>query len=135
MTVSHQFLNPEGLARPVGFSHVALASPGRLVFLAGQTAEQPDGTISGKTIEEQFAVAALGLATALAAAGAGAHHLVWLQIFTTNLDGYRGALRPIGEGWKRAFGSHYPPTALFGISRLFHPEAEVELMGIAVVPD
>lgn len=135
MTVSHQFLNPEGLARPSGFSHLALAAPGRLVFLAGQTAEQPDGTVAGKTIEEQFAVAAQGLATAMAAGGAEANHLVWLQIFTTNVDGYREALRPIGAGWKRAFGSHYPPTALFGVSRLFHPEAQVELMGIAVVPD
>lgn len=135
MTVNHEFWNPEGLARPAGFSHVALAAPGRLVFLAGQTAEQPDGTVSGETIDAQFAVAAQALAVAMAAAGAEAGHLLWLQIFTTDVDGYRAALRPIGTGWKRSFGSHFPPTALFGVSRLFHPAALVELMGIAVVPD
>ena len=67
---AHQFLNPEGLAPPIGFSHVAVAAPGRLVFLAGETAHQADGTLSGSTLPEQFAAAADNVATALAAAGA-----------------------------------------------------------------
>ena len=39
---AHRFLNPEGLAPAVGFSHVAVAAPGRLVFLAGETAHEAD---------------------------------------------------------------------------------------------
>ena len=41
---AHTFLNPDGMSPPVGFSHVAVAAPGRLVFVAGQTAHQADGT-------------------------------------------------------------------------------------------
>ena len=133
--MDHQFLNPAELGPPVGFSHVALPAPGRLVFLAGQTAHQADGRLAGETVVEQFGAAAANVATALAAAGAAPHHLVWLQIFVVDVDAYRAALRPIGAAWREHFGAHYPPMALFGVSRLFDPDALVELMAIAVVPN
>ncbi|MGH8997916.1 MAG: RidA family protein [Acidimicrobiia bacterium] len=135
---THDFVNPPELGRPVGFSHVALAAPGRLVFLAGQTAEGPEGLdapAGPAGIADQFAAAARHLATALVAAGGRPHHLVWLQIFTTDVDAYRAALGPIGVAYREHFGAHYPATGLFGVSRLFHPDAVVELMGIAVIPD
>lgn len=132
--MSHSFINPPELGRPAGFSHVALPAPGRLVFLAGQTAEGPDGLV-GEGMAGQFAAAAGHLVTAMRAAGAEPGHLVWLQIFTTDVDAYKEALRPIGVAWREVFGTQYPATGLFGVSRLFHPDALVELMGIAVVPD
>ena len=132
---AHQFLNPEGLAPPAGFSHVAVAAPGRLVFLAGQTAHQPDGTWAGSTLPEQFAAAAANVATALAAAGASPVDVVSLQIFTTDVDGYRDRSRAIGAAYRAVFGPHYPPMALFGVTRLFDPAALVELVAIAVIPD
>jgi enamine deaminase RidA (YjgF/YER057c/UK114 family) len=48
------------------------------------------------------------------------------------VDAYRAARRPIGAAWRAHFGTHYPPMGLFGVTRLFDPEALVELMGIAV---
>jgi enamine deaminase RidA (YjgF/YER057c/UK114 family) len=132
---THQFLNPEGLMAPSGFSHVALPAPGRLVFVAGQTAHQPDGSVAGSTMPEQFAAAAANVVAALEAAGAAPEHIVWLQIFVTDVDAYRAALGPIGAAYRGTFGSHYPAMALFGISRLFDEAAMVELMAIAVVPD
>lgn len=132
---AHEFLNPAGLAPPVGFSHVALPAPGRLVFLAGQTAHRPDGTLAGTTMTEQFAAAARSVVAALTAAGAAPEHLVWLQIFVTDVDAYRAALRPVGAAYRELFGSHYPPMALFGVARLFDPDALVELMAIAVIPN
>jgi enamine deaminase RidA (YjgF/YER057c/UK114 family) len=129
-----EFSNPEELMAPKGFSHVALAS-GRLVFVAGQTAHQVDGTVKGETLEEQFAAAAANVVTALRAAGAGPEHMVWLQIFTTDVDDYAANLRPLGAAYRSAFGSHYPPMGLFGVTRLFDPAAKVELMAIAVIPE
>jgi enamine deaminase RidA (YjgF/YER057c/UK114 family) len=132
---AHQFINPEDLTPPAGFSHVAVAAPGRLVFLAGQTAHQVDGTLPGATLPEQFAAAAANVAVALAAAGGAPTDIVSLQIFTTDVDGYRTQSRAIGAAYREVFGPHYPPMALFGVSRLFDPEALVELVAIAVVPD
>jgi enamine deaminase RidA (YjgF/YER057c/UK114 family) len=133
--VSHQFLDPESLAPAVGFSHVALAAPGHLVLLAGQTAHQADGRLEGETLPEQFAAAAANVVTALEAAGARPEHLVWLQIFVVDVDAYIADLKPIGAAWRGHFGAHYPPMGLFGVTRLFDPAALVELMGIAVIPE
>ena len=132
---AHQFLNPDDLAPPVGFSHVAVAAPGRLVFLAGQTAHQADGSLAGSTLTEQFAAAAANVAAALAAAGATPADVVQLHIYTTDVDGYRAASKAIGAAYKAVFGPHYPPMALFGVSRLFDAEALVELLATAVIPE
>jgi enamine deaminase RidA (YjgF/YER057c/UK114 family) len=132
---AHQFLNPDELAPPVGFSHLAVAAPGRLVFLAGQTAHQADGSLAGSTVAQQFAAAAENVAVALAAAGATPADVVSLQIFTPDVDAYRSEAKAIGAAYRAVFGPHYPPMALFGVTRLYDPDALVELVVTAVIPD
>jgi enamine deaminase RidA (YjgF/YER057c/UK114 family) len=58
-----------------------------------------------------------------------------MTIYTSDIEDYRSRLREIGEAYQRAFGKHYPPMALFGITELFDPAAKVELVCVAVVPD
>ena len=135
MMGAHQFINPDGMMAPVGFSHVAVAAPGRLVFLAGQTAHQADGTVAGSTMAEQFAAAIANVAAALAAAGATPADVVSLQIFTPDVEAYRTESRAIGAAYREAFGPHYPPMALFGVTRLYDTAALVELVATAVIPD
>ena len=132
---AHQFLNPDNMSPPVGFSHVAVTAPGRLVFVAGQTAHQADGTLAGATLPEQFAAAVENVAAALTAAGATPADLVQLHIYTTDVDGYRAASKAIGAAYRAVFGPHYPPMALFGVTRLYDPAALVELVATAVIPD
>jgi enamine deaminase RidA (YjgF/YER057c/UK114 family) len=105
------------------------------VFLGGQTAHDADGRIRGETVVEQFEHAAANVAVALATAGARPEHLVSLQIFVTSMDEYRTARRELGHAYRRHFGRWYPAMALFEVSALFDPEAKVELVGFAVVPD
>ena len=136
MSVSlHRFLNPGGMAPAVGFSHVAVAAPGRLVFVAGQAAHQADGSLAGSTLAEQFAAAAANVAAALHAAGATPADVVQLHIYTTDVDAYQAHSKEIGAAYRAVFGPHYPPMALFGVSRLYDPAALVELVATAVVPD
>ncbi|MFQ5968359.1 MAG: RidA family protein [Acidimicrobiia bacterium] len=134
MTSPHTILNPDVLAPPRGFSHVVIPKEGRLVFLAGQAAQLPDGSISGSDMAEQFDVAAVNVVAALAAADAHPEHLVSLQIFVTSVDSYRASLGVIGEAYRRHIGDHYPAVSLFEVSGLFDPEALVELVATAVVP-
>lgn len=123
----HRIVNPESLPAPSGFAHAVVAAPGRTVYLGGQIG-------AGETIAQQFDAAAEAVVTALHSAGGEPGHLVALTIFTTDVDAYRDALRPIGEVYRRHFGTHYPAMALFGVARLFEPDALVELVGVAVVP-
>ncbi len=125
-------INPPELPAPVGFSHAVRA--GDTVYLAGQVAQGPDGTVTGKTIAEQFDVAAGNLITALRAAGGEPADLVSLQVFVTDVGAYKGSLTALGEVWRKHFGRHYPAMGLFGVTELFDPVAKVELMGVAVVP-
>jgi enamine deaminase RidA (YjgF/YER057c/UK114 family) len=135
MTTPHRVVNAAGLAPPVGFAHAVVAAPGRAVYLGGQAAQGPDGTIVGATLTEQFEVAAANLVAALAAAGGAPEHLVSLHVYTTEADRYRASLAELGAAYRRHLGRHYVATALFEVAGLFDPQALVELVGIAVVPD
>ena len=130
----HRFVNPPQLLPGQGFSHVALPAQGQLVFIAGQTAHQPDGSVRGATMAEQTDAALANLVTALDAAGALPEHVVELQIFVTDAAAYRAALGAIGASWRRHLGKHYPSVSLFGISELFDPQAQIEIVARAVVP-
>lgn len=123
----HRIVNPETLPAPSGFAHAVVAAPGRTVYLGGQIGE-------GATVAEQFSAAAANVVTALRAAGGEPQHLVSLTIFVTDVEAYRSALGSIGDAYRDHFGRHYPAMALFEVSRLFEPDALVELVGVAVVP-
>ena len=129
-TMSERINAPE-LPAPVGFSHAVKS--GDTVYLAGQVAQAPDGTVTGETISEQFDIAAGNLLTALRAAGGEPSDLVSLQVFVTAVAEYRASLRELGDVWRRHFGRRYPAMGLFGVTELFDPAAKVELMGVAVL--
>ena len=131
MTVER--LNPEGLAPPSGFTHAVVAR-GTTVFLAGQTAQGPDGRIVGEDLPGQFDRALANVLTALTAAGGTPADLVKLTLFCTDPAGYVDALRELGAIWRTRVGRDYPAMTLVGVTRLFDPAALVELDAIAVLP-
>jgi enamine deaminase RidA (YjgF/YER057c/UK114 family) len=131
----HLILNPAWLPPAVGFAHAVIPTPGLLLFLGGQAGHRPDGTLAGESLVEQLEQACRNVVEALAAAGAGPEHLVSMQIFVTDAEEYRGRLGEIGEIWRGHFGRHYPAMALLEVKGLLDPEAKIELMGVAVVPE
>src|SRR3954468_19911652 len=131
----HRLVNPEAMLAPMGFSHAVVPADGRTVYLAGQTGHGPDGALAGPTLVEQFDRALANVVGALAAAGGAPEHLVRVHIYVTDAADYRGRLRALGEAWRRHLGPHYPAVALFEVAGLFDPEARVELVGTAVVPE
>ncbi|HEY7561965.1 MAG TPA: RidA family protein [Gaiellaceae bacterium] len=128
MSDGHRIVTPPELPEPKGYAHAVVAAPGRTVYLGGQTG-------AGATLADQFDAAARALVTALRSAGGAPDDLVSLVVFTTDMPEYRASLRELGEVWRQHFGRRYPAMALIGASALFDPEARVELMGVAVVPD
>ena len=133
--MSIERVNPPALAAPSGFSHAVVATGGRLVFLAGQTALDSSGAVVGATVAEQFEQALSSLLTALAAAGGSPEHLASLTIYAVELADYRANGRDIGAVWRRLAGRDYPAMAAIGVSRLWDAAALVEIQGFAVIPD
>jgi enamine deaminase RidA (YjgF/YER057c/UK114 family) len=126
-------INPAGLARPSGFSHAVSVTAGRMVFLAGQVGMDRDGKVVSGGVVAQFEQALANLLTALGAAGGLPGDLVSLTIYIVDLADYQAHAREIGAAWRRLAGTEYPATAGVGVTRLWDPEALVELQGIAAV--
>ncbi len=135
VTSPHEILNPETLAKPVGFSHAVIAAPGRMVFLGGQAGHDAEGRIVSADIAEQFSRAASNVVEALTAAGGSVEDLVSMQIYVTDVAAYRAALSDLAVAYRRHLGRHYPAIALFEVTGLFDPAARVELVCTAVIPD
>jgi enamine deaminase RidA (YjgF/YER057c/UK114 family) len=130
----HRLVNPETLPPPLGFAHALVSAAGQTVYLGGQTGHRPDGSIDDALVA-QFDRAAANVVVALRAAGGRPEHLVSVQIFVTDAEEYRSALREIGGAWRRHLGHHYPAVSLLEVRGLFDPRARVELVCVAVVPD
>jgi len=131
--VSIEYVNPPSLARPRGFSHATVAT-GRTVFLAGQTALDPDGRIVGRSVVDQFEVALSNLLTSLRAAGGEPGQLASMTIYVVDMEDYQRHSREIGDVWKRLVGRNYPALAGIEVSRLWDTAALVEVQGFAVLP-
>jgi enamine deaminase RidA (YjgF/YER057c/UK114 family) len=125
-------INPAELPRASGFSH-AVSATGRMVFLAGQIGMDRDGKVVGGGIVPQFEHAFGNLLAALAAAGGHPADLVSLTIYLTDVEDYQAHGKEIGAVWRRMAGTDYPAMAGVGVTRLWLPEALVEIQGIAVI--
>src|SRR5260370_19056763 len=126
-------VNPPELGAPSGFAHAVIATGGRMIFLAGQTALDSNGTVVGTSVTEQFEIALGNLLTALAAADGKPTDLASLTVYAVDLADYRAHGREIGAVWRRLAGRDYPAMAPIGVSRLWDPAALVEVPGFAVI--
>jgi len=126
-------INPGGLAQPSGFSHAVRATGGGLVFLAGQTALDQEGSIVGASVVQQFERALGNLLAALHAAGGGPGDLASLTVYVLDMDDYRAHSQEVREVWRRLVGREYPAMAVIGVERLWDARALVEVQGMAVV--
>jgi enamine deaminase RidA (YjgF/YER057c/UK114 family) len=125
-------VNPESLAKPSGFSHAVVAR-GTTVHLAGQTGTDTSGAIVPGGVVAQFEQALSNLLAALTAAGGTADGLASLTIYIVDMNDYRAHARELGEVWRRLVGTDYPASAGIGVTRLWDPDALVELQGYAVL--
>jgi len=131
--MSIERVNPAELSPPTGFSHAVTATGGRLVFLAGQTALDADGKVTGTTLPEQFELALTNLLTALRHAGGTPADLARVTVYATDVADYRAQAPQLGRIWKQLAGRDYPAMAVIGAVRLWDEQCLVELDGVAVL--
>lgn len=132
--MSLERVNPPNLAKASGFSHAVVAG-GRYVFLAGQTALDQGGRIVDGDVVAQFEQAMGNLLSALAAAGGRPDQLVSLTVYVVHIERYQARSRAVGDVWRRLVGTQYPAMAAVEVTRLWDPDALVEVQGVAVLED
>ncbi len=129
-------VNPPGLAPPRGFSHGILVTGGKLLFLAGQDASDGEGRIVAPgDLVAQFEQVLRNLQAVVETAGGSMQDIVKLNIFVADRDAYRAHLKPLGDVFRRYFGTYYPAMALFEVSGFFQDQALIEIEGVAVIKD
>lgn len=126
-------VNPETLPPPSGYSHGTLS--GNTLYLGGQTALDQDMKIVPGGIVEQFRQAFNNVLTTLNAAGGLPEDLVSITIFLTDVPDYQAHGQQIGLVWRELAGPVYPAMAGIGTTRLWQPDAMIEILGVAVIPD
>jgi enamine deaminase RidA (YjgF/YER057c/UK114 family) len=127
-----ELINPEELPTPASYTHVVAATGSRLVFVAGQVADDARGNLIGPgdlTAQARQAFANVG--RCLAAAGARPEQVTKITI---NVVQHRTEYLPdIEEARIAVFGDHKPADTLLGVAMLAEPGYLIEVDAIAVV--
>ncbi len=128
------FANPPGLAtsQPPTYSHVALVSPGPLLFLSGQVALGGDGKVVGPGDAARQAVQIFeNIKLALKPFGASLDNVVRLTIFVTDIADV-ARIRDVRLAY---FPRTQPASTLVEVSKLVLPSLKIEIEAIAAVTD
>lgn len=126
-------VNPAELPAPRGYSHGTLS--GNTLHLGGQTALDENMQIVPGGIVQQFRQAFDNVLTTLREAGGVAEDLVSITIYLTDIPDYQAHGKEIGAVWRELAGPVYPAMAGIGTTELWQPEAMIEILGVAVIPD
>ena len=120
-------------AAKLGFTQVVTASPGRLIWIAGQTAcDQRGRPVGDSDIGEQAEVALANLGHALAAAGAVPADVTMLKVYIVGLT--RDAAAQVGQRVAKFFAGVEPPASTWvGVQALMHPAFLIEIEAVAAV--
>ncbi len=123
-------MNPEGLPVPRGsYSLVAVAQPGRMVFIAGQTASDPQGNVVGiGDVRAQTRYVIEKIQRAVEAAG-GTNDVVAMNVFTTDVRYHRD----INDTRRELLGSNFPTSTMVQVVALARPELLLEINATAVI--
>jgi enamine deaminase RidA (YjgF/YER057c/UK114 family) len=132
-TTKMQFLNPAGLSKPMGYTQVVVAQPGRLVYVSGQVPLNASGEVVGKgDLRAQVTQVMNNLKTALAAAGATMQDVIKVNYYVVNLK--PDQLPVIREVRSKYFSAEHPPAGtLVGVTALVQEGYMIEIEAVAAV--
>jgi NAD(P)-dependent dehydrogenase (short-subunit alcohol dehydrogenase family)/enamine deaminase RidA (YjgF/YER057c/UK114 family) len=133
--LSFDHINPDALGAPKGWTNGMLApAGGRILFVAGQDAAEPEGEVTTTDFAAQFGLALEKMLTIVEAAGGRAEDIGRMTIYVTDLDAYRAERSRLGDVYRASMGKHFPAMALVEVERLVDPLALVEIEATAVIP-
>ena len=132
-TTKMQFLNPEGLSKPKGFTQVVIAPLGTVIYVSGQVPLNAKGEVVGKgDFRAQATQVMENLKTALAAAGATMKDVIKANYYVVNLKPDQVAV--IREVRNKYFSPEHPPAGtLVGVTSLVQEGYMLEIEAEAAV--
>ncbi|MGO9358651.1 MAG: RidA family protein [Xanthobacteraceae bacterium] len=133
---SKQFLSPNTLMPPAGYSHIAKVNSGTIVYLAGQVSGDASGKLIGEgNFEAQVEQVFRNLKIAVEAAGGKMADIVKLNIYlVAEVDAAEvPKLRAIRDRYVNV--ENPPASTLVVVSRLARPGWLIEIEAVAALED
>lgn len=127
-TPAREFINPSGLTRPTGYTHVVVAADHRTAYVAGQVAFDSAGKVVGVgDFQAQAEQVFTNLRVALASVGASFRDVVKTTTFITDLKN----LPALRETRARYFDATHPPAnSLIPVTTLARPDLLLEIEAV-----
>jgi enamine deaminase RidA (YjgF/YER057c/UK114 family) len=126
-----RFINPEGLSKPPGYTHVVeITAPARLVYIAGQLGNDREGKLSSE-FRLQAVQTFENLKTALAAVGGQFQHVVKFNNYVVDAK-YLPVFRQVRDSYLA--DRNRPASTTIAISALAREGALLEIEAVAVLP-
>lgn len=127
MKITH--INPDGLYKSPAFSQAVLAEGGKTIYIGGQNAIVPDGTMAGDTLAAQTEQAYKNILEILKTVGASQENVVKQTISVVKGQDIREGYAATQKVW-----GNFPTAISFAfVESLGVPGALVEIEAIAVV--
>jgi enamine deaminase RidA (YjgF/YER057c/UK114 family) len=131
---SKEFLSPDTLMTPTGFSHIAKVNSGTIVYLAGQVSTDRSGKLVGEgDFEAQVEQVFRNLKTAIEAAGGAMADIVKLNTYLVAEVDQADVpkMRAIRDRYVNA--EKPPASTLVVVSRLARPGWLIEIEAVAAI--
>jgi enamine deaminase RidA (YjgF/YER057c/UK114 family) len=118
-----QFLNPQGVPKPTGYTQVVSSAPGRMIFISGQGGAASDGQMP-----EDFALQTKNtfenIGRCLAAAGAKFEDIVKINYYVTDMA-YTAELRRVRANYLNQSAPPASTLVQVGLGKGLKVEIEV----------
>src|ERR1700759_2819385 len=134
LSAQTEFVKPDGLAPANGYTHAVIVQPGKLVFVAGQVANNRQGHLVGKDdLRAQTVQVFENIKTVLASSGASFDDVVKI---TWYVKAYKPEYLPILREVRNQYvnKANPPASTLVGVASLFQNDYLLEVDAVAAIP-
>lgn len=130
-----EYLRPEGLLNFPGFSQIATAKGGKLVFISGQLAWDRQGKVQFPgDLEAQTRLAYENMRIALASVGATFDDVIKFGVFVKNLDSHKW--NTISKVRTQVLTKEpRPASTMVGVTGLVEGDALIEIEAYALIKE
>ncbi len=128
-------MNPATLPNSgeIGYSQISIVEPGRMAYISGQVATQPNGEPVPDDLVEQMKLVSKNVRLALDAVGAAPADIVIARVYMVDLTPER--LEKLMPPFLAAFEGAQPCVTGVGVAALAAPDLQVEMELVVRLPD
>lgn len=133
MTIEKKIIQPDDWAPTTGYSNGILASPGKILFIAGQVGWDENHHFPSLALVPQFELALKNTLKILEKAGGKPNDICRMTCFCTNKEEYIKGRGALGKIWTQLLGKNFPAISMIFVTDLLAANSLIEIETTAVI--